>query len=63
MVVGGCDTCGLILDPIGFPPKQRGPVSERHDGRGSLCLRGHGSICFDELPDGMGYASVVFGCV
>jgi hypothetical protein len=61
MVVGGCDSCGLILGPIGFPPGWRGHVSEGHDGRGSMCPRDLGSLCFDGLPVGMGFASVAHG--
>ena len=58
MMVGGCDSCGLILGPVGFPLERRGPVSERHEGRGSLCPRGPGSLWFDGLPGGMRCASV-----
>jgi hypothetical protein len=61
MVVGGCDSCGLILGLEGFPLERRGIVSERQEDRGSLCPRGLGSLCFDGLPGGMRSASAWLG--
>ncbi len=55
---GGADGDGrLNLGPLGVPPSRGGPMSERQEGRGSLCPRGLGSLRFDGLLDGFVPAS------